>query len=297
MEMFAFLGKLFGIAARSKNYMDLSLNPLVWKLIVREPITEEDLAGVNESEIKRIRRIRKLAAARGSEAFGGGGVGGGGEGESGRASWGAGGTDEEDEEDMNLPFYVYSVGGTEVELHEGGTMHALQIGVNEQRYIDELLAYRRSEMEAAARAIRIGLETQIPSAVLTLMRGSELERIVCGSSVVDLKLLKACTEYQSCSATDPHIEFFWQVMEEDFTEEERSLFLRFVWGRSRLPLNKSEFDRLFKIQVLSSSPPDNYLPVSHTCFFSIELPRYTSRQACLEKLRFAIHNCQDFANN
>lgn len=37
-----------------------------------------------------------------------------------------------------------------------------------------------------------------------------------------------------------HFSRFWEVMEE-FTNQERSLFLRFVWGRTRLPRNIADF--------------------------------------------------------
>lgn len=37
---------------------------------------------------------------------------------------------------------------------------------------------------------------------------------------------------------------------------------------------------------------DIMLPVAHTCFFSIELPRYTSYEILRDKLRYAFTNCQ-----
>ena len=46
-----------------------------------------------------------------------------------------------------------------------------------------------------------------------------------------------------------HIQNGMQVMEE-FTNDERSFFLRFVWGRTRLPRTVADFrDRDFVIQV------------------------------------------------
>jgi E3 ubiquitin-protein ligase HERC2 len=35
-----------------------------------------------------------------------------------------------------------------------------------------------------------------------------------------------------------------------------------------------------------------YLPIAHTCFFSIDLPAYTSREVMKEKLMYAITHCQ-----
>jgi E3 ubiquitin-protein ligase HERC2 len=79
---------------------------------------------------------------------------------------------------------------------------------------------------------------------------------------------------------------------EDFTDEERSMFLRFCWGRSRLPLTAAAFPQRFKLQSFGRSPADNYLPVSHTCFFSLELPAYSTIEIMREKITYAIYNCQ-----
>lgn len=56
------------------------------------------------------------------------------------------------------------------------------------------------------------------------------------------------------------------------------LHRRFAWGRSRLPLSADQFHQAFKIQAFARTPADAYLPVAHTCFFSLELPRYSSRE-------------------
>lgn len=58
------------------------------------------------------------------------------------------------------------------------------------------------------------------------------------------------------------------------------LYRRFAWGRSRLPLSAEQFNQPFKIQAFARAPADAYLPVAHTCFFSLELPRYSSREVC-----------------
>lgn len=74
------------------------------------------------------------------------------------------------------------------------------------------------------------------------------------------------------------MQWFWEVMEE-FTNQERSLFLRFVWGRTRLPRTIADFrGRDFVIQVLDKyHPPDHFLPESYTCFFLLKMPRYSCK--------------------
>ena len=86
--------------------------------------------------------------------------------------------------------------------------------------------------------------------------------------------------------------FAYFIALREFNNEERSALVRFVWGRSRLPLNSAGFTQRFKIQGFTRTPADMYLPVSHTCFFSLELPAYSCLEVMKEKLRYAIFNCQ-----
>lgn len=69
-----------------------------------------------------------------------------------------------------------------------------------------------------------------------------------------------------------------------------SQFLRFVWGRSRLPVRAEDFTSKFTIQRLhaATQSPDRFLPVAHTCFFSVDLPRYSSAEVMRERLLYAI---------
>ncbi len=55
---------------------------------------------------------------------------------------------------------------------------------------------------------------------------------------------------------------FWRVME-SLSHRERQLFLRFVWGQSRLPYNPADFTQKFEI-MSSRSNDDGVLPVSRT---------------------------------
>lgn len=43
-------------------------------------------------------------------------------------------------------------------------------------------------------------------------------------------------------------------------------------------MSAEHFHQPFKIQAFPKVPADAYLPVAHTCFFSLELPRYSSRE-------------------
>lgn len=117
--------------------------------------------------------------------------------------------------------------------------------------------------------------------------------MVCGSPEIPLNLLKSVASYKGVDATSSLVQWFWEVMEE-FSNHERSLFLRFVWGRTRLPRTIADFrGRDFVLQVLDKyQPPDHFLPESYTCFFLLKMPRYSCK-VC----RLSYTNCKSFLKN
>lgn len=132
----------------------------------------------------------------------------------------------------------------------------------------------------------------LPVEVLTLLDGAELRDLVCGNVDVDVDLLRAVVEYEGYVENDKAIQFFWETLRE-LSNEERKLFLQFVWARNRLPLKKSDFEAPFKIQrdaANTGERADQALPSASTCFFSLALPEYSSKEILKEKLLFAINN-------
>jgi len=163
--------------------------------------------------------------------------------------------------------------------------------------VDKITKCRLHESDRAIFAMRDGLSSIVPSALLPILTASELELLVCGKDGVDIDLLQNNTEYDDdISPTSPHIESFWRVLR-GFDNEDRSRFLKFVWARERLPMTEAEFHQRFKIQAsVGDGPkdnPDGYLPKAHTCFFSLNLPAYSCDEVMEEKLLYAIYNCTE----
>eukprot|EP01016_Furgasonia_blochmanni_P041212 TRINITY_DN5323_c0_g1_i4.p1 TRINITY_DN5323_c0_g1~~TRINITY_DN5323_c0_g1_i4.p1 ORF type:complete len:177 (-),score=49.66 TRINITY_DN5323_c0_g1_i4:511-1041(-) len=135
-------------------------------------------------------------------------------------------------------------------------------------------------------AVRRGFFSVVPECVVSLCLVKEIETMVCGSFEIDIKFLKENTN--SYDEDDEVNKWFWEVLEE-FSQEDRRAYLRFTWGRSRLPLTSEDFGDHHSIERIDGG--DSSYPVSHTCFFQIDLPRYTSKEILAERLRYAIHNC------
>jgi hypothetical protein len=147
---------------------------------------------------------------------------------------------------------------------------------NRAEYVRLVLDFRLSEFAAPVRALRAGITSVIPARFLSLLTWKELETEACGQAEIDIEVLKANTVYSGCSPHDVHIKLFWTVLT-SFSNDERARYLRFVWGRSRLPAGSKFSD---KMRIDSTSNDITHLPQAHTCFFSIELPR-VSGFACL----------------
>lgn len=145
-----------------------------------------------------------------------------------------------------------------------------------------------------------------------------MSRICSGSRNVDIELLQQCTEYEELDSSDAHIQAFWEVgvatskpyedawandyahtlidilqVMEEMSAEERTEFLRFVWARSRMPSNVQDMPMNFKVQAPQGEArdnPDEYLPHAQTCFFTLSLPAYSTKEILKQKLLYAIKN-------
>ena len=193
---------------------------------------------------------------------------------------------------MGLTYTVKTVDGRTVELFPGG-QEVFVPWSDRLHYVDMMKDYRLKEMNPQIEAVYRGLSTQVPRHFLSLFTASELREIVTGRAEINVKLLQENTEYgDGFSENSKAVQFFWKVLT-DFSNEERQLYLKFVWGRSRLPLDSASFRMKHTINKMDRRNPDSNYPMSHTCFFMLDLPDYSSEEICRERLLYAIHNCQD----
>jgi len=260
MTMFRFLGVLMGIAIRTGSPLSVNLPEPVWKQIAGAILTPNDITEVDRDYVPGLMCIRDMDGE--SKAFAA----------------------------MDMSFSTPSAAGQEVNL---SNRYRRVTSENRAEYVRLALNYRLHEFDQAIAAVREGMSRVVPVPLLSLFTGFELETMVCGSPDIPLHLLKSVATYKGVESSSPLVTWFWAVMEE-FSTAERSLFLRFVWGRTRLPRSIADFrGRDFVLQVLDKyNPPDNFLPESYTCFFLLKMPRYSCKSVLREKLKYAIHFCK-----
>eukprot|EP00658_Telonema_sp_P-2_P021694 TRINITY_DN18650_c0_g1_i1.p1 TRINITY_DN18650_c0_g1~~TRINITY_DN18650_c0_g1_i1.p1 ORF type:complete len:349 (+),score=105.86 TRINITY_DN18650_c0_g1_i1:128-1174(+) len=203
LSMFEFLGQLLGIALRTKNLLSLDWPPLVWKALVATPVGMSDLRGVDLCVAQALDTLYDLE--------------------------GHGVTREVFTDYFDETFVTRNSAGDTVELCGGGAARAVTYE-NHVEFADAMERYRLQEATQQIAAIRRGMATVVPCGLLSLFTHRELEMHIAGCPVMDLSLLRSCTTYSSgASEDDPHVQGMWEALE-NFSEEQRCMFLRFVWG-------------------------------------------------------------------
>merc|ERR1712000_390235 len=167
----------------------------------------------------------------------------------------------------------------ERELFEGGSDVIVTYETKES-YCDKVLEKRLSECDSQIEAMARGMEGVIQMRVLHLFSWQQVEVLVGGNPVFDIDVWKAHTD---SSLPPKTLELFWKVIE-SLTPKEQEGFVRFAWGRSRLPPAKE-----FTVRMKLTSRGSEKLPVAHTCFFSIELPDYRTEEEMRHGILTAIH--------
>nr|XP_057932866.1 probable E3 ubiquitin-protein ligase HERC1 isoform X4 [Doryrhamphus excisus] len=263
MLQFKFLGILMGVAIRTKKPLDLHLAPLVWKQLCCIPLLREDLEEVDLLYVQTLKSILHIEDS--------------------------GITEENFHEMIPLDSFVgQSADGKMVPIIPGGNSIPLTFS-NRKEYVERAIEYRLHEIDRQVAAVREGMSWIVPVPLLSLLTAKQLEQMVCGMPEICCDVLKKVVRYREVDEQHSLVQWFWQTLDE-FSNEERVLFMRFVSGRSRLPANTADISQRF--QIMKVDRPYDSLPTSQTCFFQLRLPPYSSQAVMAERLRYAINNCR-----
>nr|XP_015210635.1 PREDICTED: E3 ubiquitin-protein ligase HECTD3 [Lepisosteus oculatus] len=173
--------------------------------------------------------------------------------------------------------------GRMVELVSGGGSTAVTFE-DRREFIRLVQKARLEENREQIAAMQAGLVKVVPQAVLDLLTWQELEKKVCGDPEITVEALKRLTRYEDLEQSDERVQYLWEALT-NFTNEDRSRFLRFVTGRSRLPAP------IYIFPDKQGTETTDALPQSSTCSSTLYLPNYPSAKVCEEKLRYAAYNC------
>lgn len=239
-DLYKFVGILLGASIRQKFNLPFEFPQLIWKLLLQKTVTINDIELVDTNITTRLSSLAQCTEEQFNTKF------------------------------VDTTYLLTNSAGDEIELLPNGAEINLEYKDSE-KYIALVTNHLLKEHDKQCEMMRSGLDLVISTNVLSIYTSEEIELLACGQPIVDIKILQEHTEYRGYSNKDDIIIWFWEIFEE-LTNKERSQFIRFVYGRSRLPAG-NKWIYSFKLVKAGN---ENFLPVSHTCFFQLDLPHYST---------------------
>ena len=127
----------------------------------------------------------------------------------------------------------------DVELIPGGNMKEVT-AENLSQYLEANLRYRMLDRtQSQLTELLLGFFDVVPEPALTIFDPSELELLLCGLPTIDMDDWEGNAIYSGLYETkgkrDRVVEWFWDVVRNDFDNEMKARLLQFVTGTSGVP--------------------------------------------------------------
>ncbi|XP_059219767.1 probable E3 ubiquitin-protein ligase HERC4 isoform X2 [Stomoxys calcitrans] len=127
--------------------------------------------------------------------------------------------------------------------------------------------------------------------VLKIFRPEELMAMVVGNEEYDWKAWELNCDYKNgYTVSDDTVKWFWETFHE-MSLEDKKKFLLFLTGSDRIPIQGMKAIKM----IIQPTNDDKCLPVAHTCFNLLDLPRYKTKERLKYKLMQAIQQTQGFS--
>nr|XP_033811565.1 ubiquitin-protein ligase E3B isoform X3 [Geotrypetes seraphini] len=185
---------------------------------------------------------------------------------------------------------------------------------NKISYIHLMAHFRmHKQIKNQTAALISGFRSIIKPEWIRMFSAPELQRLISGDNAeIDLEDLKKHTVYYGgFHGSHRVIIWLWDILANDFSPEERAMFLKFVTSCSRPPLlgfaylkppfsircvevsdDQDTGDTLGSVLrgffTIRKKEPGGRLPTSSTCFNLLKLPNYSKKSILREKLRYGI---------
>lgn len=158
---------------------------------------------------------------------------------------------------------------------------------NYQQFIELSMKARLNEAETQLKWLKEGVTEIIDMNILDMLSWDEIEKRACGGQI-EPESLKSITRYSSCNEDSKIVKWFWQMFEA-WGQEDRKNYLKFAWGRSKLPFDLSKSDP-HKFYMYSSMGKKAF-PKAHTCYFQTDCPNYDEYEVMVDRFTYAIQTC------
>ncbi len=175
-------------------------------------------------------------------------------------------------------------GGGEIPLTNANRFEFVEL------YVDYFL---NKSVEKQFAAFKRGFDLVVNGPAFDIFSPEELELLICGEPELDFGELEKAALYEAedFGPSNQVVKWFWEIVH-NLNEEEKKKLLRFVTGSDRSPIGG-----LKNLQIIiqkSGGDGDDRLPSSHTCFNTLLIPNYSSREIMQARFAIALDNSTGF---
>ncbi|KAH8255246.1 hypothetical protein KR038_007527 [Drosophila bunnanda] len=163
---------------------------------------------------------------------------------------------------------------------------------NRQEFVDLYVDFVfNKSVELHYNAFHKGFLKVCSGRVINIFQPEELMAVVVGNEEYDWQALQDNCQYkEGYTSGDDTIKWFWEIIH-DLSEAEKKSFLLYLTGSDRIPIQGMKALKL----TIQPTSDERFLPVAHTCFNLLDLPRYKTKERLKFKLLQAIQQTQGFS--
>ncbi|XP_039591074.1 probable E3 ubiquitin-protein ligase HERC4 isoform X2 [Polypterus senegalus] len=264
IDLFHLIGVICGLAIYNLTIVDLHFPLALYKKLLNKPATIDDLKELMPDVGRSMQQLLDYPEDNVEETF-----------------------------CLNFTITVENFGATEVKELVLNGANIFVNNQNRQEFVDAYVDYVfHASVAHLFDAFSDGFHKVCGGKVLQLFQPSELQAMVTGNTNYDWKELEKATEYKGeYWAEHPTIRLFWEVFHE-LPLEKKKKFLLFLTGSDRIPILGM---KSLKLVIQPTGGGEQYLPVAHTCFNLLDLPKYTDKSTLQTKLIQAINHYEGFS--
>ncbi|KAI9205892.1 uncharacterized protein BJ171DRAFT_422591 [Polychytrium aggregatum] len=264
-QQFELVGTIIGLAIYNGVILNVSFPSVLYKKILNEPITLEDMKSSFPSLGRGLQQL---------------------------LDWDDGDVGDIFMRTFEISYEVYGQVKS-FPLVAGGD-NILVTNENRFQYVELYIQhYLFESVKRPFQSFKRGLDRVVGGDALLMCRSEELELLVCGIETGELEFgeLEKGAEYDDGYGPDHQvIKWFWSIVH-NMSIERKKMLLNFVTASDRVPL-KGLGQLTFVIQ--RNGPDSERLPTALTCFGRLLLPEYSSAEKLENRLITAIENAKGF---
>lgn len=273
-DYFTFIGKLIVKALFDNITVNICFNKLIYKMILQEKITYEDLVFIDSPLYTSLKNLKETHLFDNPKE------------------------NESTIKDLELYYGI--------EMKDNyNHMHSLELQPNGRKtplldlddFIKKRIDFMIGMYEPFIRIIRDTIFSFIPKEAIINFTSDEFELILNGRPFIDVEEWKIFTEYKEpYNANHYIILWFWEIVSE-LSQKELSNLLLFSTGSGRVPLggfevlesNRGNIAR-FTIESIAYTKGCKNFIKAHTCFNRLDIPLFANKEELVEALKFITNN-------